>query len=122
MGGAQAIGAMAYGTPSIAPVDVIAGPGNVFFPPVRSGDVNGDGLWDLVVGENPGELRIYAGTAGPGLLASKPQKVAVDLPQDERNTWLADLDADGRQDILVHHASRGDEAERVQRVLVLISR
>ncbi len=30
VGGAQAIAAMAYGTESIAPVDVIAGPGNVF--------------------------------------------------------------------------------------------
>ena len=30
VGGAQAIGAMAYGTESIAPVDVIAGPGNIY--------------------------------------------------------------------------------------------
>jgi len=30
IGGAQAIGAMAYGTVSISPVDVIAGPGNIF--------------------------------------------------------------------------------------------
>jgi histidinol dehydrogenase len=30
VGGAQAIGAMAYGTESIAPVDVIVGPGNIY--------------------------------------------------------------------------------------------
>ena len=30
MGGAQAIGALAYGTESVRPVDVIAGPGNVY--------------------------------------------------------------------------------------------
>jgi histidinol dehydrogenase len=30
VGGAQAIAAMAYGTESIRPVDVIAGPGNVY--------------------------------------------------------------------------------------------
>ena len=30
VGGAQAVGAMAYGTESVAPVDVIVGPGNVF--------------------------------------------------------------------------------------------
>ena len=30
IGGAQAIGAMAYGTESIRPVDVIVGPGNVY--------------------------------------------------------------------------------------------
>ncbi len=30
MGGAQAVGALAYGTESVAPVDVICGPGNLF--------------------------------------------------------------------------------------------
>ena len=30
VGGAQAVGAMAYGTETVAPVDVIVGPGNVF--------------------------------------------------------------------------------------------
>ncbi len=30
VGGAQAVGAMAYGTDTVAPVDVIVGPGNVF--------------------------------------------------------------------------------------------
>ncbi len=42
VGGAQAIGAMAYGTESIAAVDVIAGPGNVFVALAKqmvSGDV-----------------------------------------------------------------------------------
>jgi histidinol dehydrogenase len=30
VGGAQAVGAMAYGTESVRPVDVIVGPGNVY--------------------------------------------------------------------------------------------
>ena len=37
------------------------------------------------------------------LLARQPQEVAVALPGDERNTWLADLNRDGKQDILMHH-------------------
>ncbi len=42
VGGAQAIAAMAYGTDAIAPVDVVAGPGNVFVALAKqmvSGDV-----------------------------------------------------------------------------------
>ncbi len=41
VGGAQAIGAMAYGTDEIAPVDVIAGPGNVFVA-IAKREVAGD--------------------------------------------------------------------------------
>ena len=40
IGGAQAIGAMAYGTESIRPVDVIVGPGNVFVA-IAKREVNG---------------------------------------------------------------------------------
>ncbi len=43
IGGAQAIGAMAYGTESIAPVDVIAGPGNMYVS-VAQRQVAGEGV------------------------------------------------------------------------------
>lgn len=43
VGGAQAIGAMAYGTESIAPVDVIVGPGNIYVS-VAQREVAGQGL------------------------------------------------------------------------------
>lgn len=41
VGGAQAIAAMAYGTQSIAPVDVIAGPGNIYVA-IAKQEVSGD--------------------------------------------------------------------------------
>lgn len=41
VGGAQAIGAMAYGTETIAPVDVIAGPGNIYVA-IAKQEVSGD--------------------------------------------------------------------------------
>ncbi|HEY2769254.1 MAG TPA: histidinol dehydrogenase [Solirubrobacteraceae bacterium] len=55
MGGAQAIAALAYGTESVAPVDVIVGPGNLYVQEAKrqvSGDVGIDGFAgpsDLVV-------------------------------------------------------------------------
>lgn len=74
----------------------------VFFPPVLIGDLNGDGRLDLVEGKSRKELRIFAGVDGPDAFARRPQKVAVELPDDERNTRLVDLNHDGKQDVLIY--------------------
>ena len=71
VGGAQAIAAMAYGTETIAPVDVIVGPGNAY----------------VVGGEAPGRRRRSASTASRARPRSRsspttpstPAWVAVDL-------------------------------------------
>jgi len=86
--------------------------GGVFFPPVLIGDVNGDGCVDLLTGQNPNELHAFAGVPGPNLFARRPQKLAVKLPADERNARLADLNRDGKQDIIIKHPS-GTEPHRV---------
>ena len=77
----------------------------VFFPPVLFGDVHGDGHPDLVVGQSREELRIYAGDPRAGW-ARPPQSVSVRLPDDERDTFLEDLNGDGKQDILIYDSSR----------------
>ena len=67
VGGAQAIAALAYGSESIPPVDVIAGPGNRYVTEAKrlvSGRVGIDGL------AGPSELVVIAeGSADPRLLA-----------------------------------------------------
>jgi len=97
--------------------DPLNGLGNIFFPAVLVGDVNGDARSDVLVGQSPEELHIFLGVAGPDLLARRPQKVAVAVPYDERNTWLVDLNKDGKQDLLMHHAPA-----KPRRLTVLISR
>jgi len=74
--------------------------------------VNGDGCVDLLTGQNPNELHAFAGVPGPNLFARRPQKLAVKLPADERNARLADLNRDGKQDIIIKHPS-GTEPHRV---------
>merc|ERR1719183_1325884 len=49
MGGAQAIGALAYGTETIKPVDFIAGPGNVFVAEAKKQSFGRVGI-DLLAG------------------------------------------------------------------------
>ena len=66
------------------------------------GDVTGDGRPDLLIEPEFRELHVYPGVQEPGLFAPKPRRVEVSL-HDGEYAWLADLDRDGRQDILVHH-------------------
>jgi len=70
VGGAQAIGALAYGTKSIAKVDKIVGPGGKFVSIAKS-LVNDQTAIDMVAG--PTELGIIANAS------SNPELVALDL-------------------------------------------
>jgi histidinol dehydrogenase len=68
MGGAQAIGALAFGTTSVRAVDLIVGPGNAYVTEAKR-QVYGQVGIDLLAG--PTELCIVAdGSADPDLVAS----------------------------------------------------
>ena len=70
MGGAQAIGAMAYGTESIRPVDMIAGPGNKFVQEAKRQVFGRCGI-DFLAG--PSEVLVIADES------ARPDWVAADL-------------------------------------------
>ncbi|MXW03172.1 MAG: VCBS repeat-containing protein [Holophagales bacterium] len=82
------------------------------------GDVTGDGRSDLLIEETHRKLLVFAGVPGPDLFTRQPQRVAVAIPNDEEYTWLVDLNRDGKQDLLMHHAS----ATEPHRVTMLIAR
>lgn len=70
VGGAQAIGALAYGTESIAPVDKIVGPGNIFVALAKR-EVFGKVDIDMIAG--PSEIVVLADES------ANPTFVAADL-------------------------------------------
>jgi sulfopropanediol 3-dehydrogenase len=70
IGGAQAIAAMAYGTESIRPVDVIVGPGNIY---VTLAKREVSGVVGIEATAGPSELVVVADESAP------PDFVAIDL-------------------------------------------
>ena len=70
MGGAQAVFALTYGTESVAPVDVIAGPGNAW---VQEAKRQVQGLVGIDSYAGPSELMVIAGHD------ADPEWVALDL-------------------------------------------
>jgi hypothetical protein len=88
------------------------GPKAARFEPVLVGDVNGDRRADLLIGKSE-ELRVYLGVRGPDPFARRPQTVAVTMPRSDRHPWLADLNRDGRQDVVMHHAASDTGSRRV---------
>ncbi|WP_121611066.1 histidinol dehydrogenase [Mesobacillus foraminis] len=70
VGGAQAIAALAYGTKTIAPVDKITGPGNIYVALAKR-EVFGDVDIDMIAG--PSEIAVLADDT------AKADEVAADL-------------------------------------------
>lgn len=80
VGGASAIAAMAYGTPTIPKVDVITGPGNIFVATAKKmvfGEVN----IDMIAG--PSEIGVLADES------ANPNHIAIDLLSQAEHDEMA---------------------------------
>ncbi|MCL2370721.1 MAG: histidinol dehydrogenase [Firmicutes bacterium] len=80
VGGAQAIGAMAYGTKSIPRVDVITGPGNIYVALAKKKVFGAAGI-DMIAG--PSEILIIADSS------ATPEVLAADLLSQAEHDELA---------------------------------
>ncbi|MEW5747003.1 MAG: histidinol dehydrogenase [Nitrospirota bacterium] len=80
VGGAQAVGAMAYGTPTIKKVDKIVGPGNIYVAMAKK-RVFGEVDIDMIAG--PSEILIIADESAP------PAFIAADMLSQAEHDELA---------------------------------
>jgi len=80
VGGASAIGAMAYGTETIPKVDVITGPGNIFVATAKK-LVFGDVQIDMIAG--PSEIGVIADSS------ANPNHIAIDLLSQAEHDEMA---------------------------------
>lgn len=74
------------------------------YPSVLLGDVTGDGHAELLMQRGRKALHVFEGTPGAHPFRRKPHKVPVAMPADHEFTWLTDLNADGKADVVMHHA------------------
>jgi histidinol dehydrogenase len=89
LGGAQAIAALAYGTESVAAVDVIAGPGNSY---VAEAKRQVSGIVGVASGfAGPSEVVVVAGPETPALLAATDLAVQAEHGPDGV-AWLVTWD------------------------------
>ena len=77
----------------------------VFFPAVLLGDVTGNGRMDLLVGKNWNEMQVFLGIEAEHLFLNRPQKMKINMPEDERNIKLVNINKDNKKDILIYHRS-----------------
>ena len=113
VGGAHAVAALAYGTDSIARVDVIAGPGNLWVQEAKrlvSADVGIDGYL------GPSDLLVLAASG------SDPELVALDLlAQAEHGEGTIVVAASPDEDLLAAVAGRLNDGPETGAVAALVS-
>ncbi len=118
IGGAQAIAALALGTESIAPVDVLVGPGNAFVEEAKRGLFGEVGIESLA---GPSELIVLADASAPAdvvawdLLAQAEHgagatSVLLSADPDVLEAVAAVLPDDGAGSITLIHADSLDTA------------
>jgi histidinol dehydrogenase len=118
IGGAQAIGAMAYGTETIRPVDVIAGPGNIFVAVAKREVAGSVGIASAFAG--PSEIVVIADETTPAAYAAVDLIVQAEHGPDGL-AWLITWSDDAADAIdaavteLVARAPRRSEIEATLR-------
>ena len=81
------------------------GSGDISTPAVLTADITGDGRKDLLVQKGKNTLMIFQGTEGAEMFDKKSVEVIMDLPNTENGFTVADLNHDGRDEIIVQTES-----------------
>lgn len=93
--------------------------GQVDVPAVLVADFDGDGLQDLVIGNQKGELELFRGEATPKLFANKAYETTTLLPRNGELVEAEDINGDGAADLVIRYSiADGDQLARTVRLLL----
>lgn len=89
-------------------------------PVVKLADLNGDGLQDLLLSDGDDTLQIYLGEQSERLFSKRSQQIELKLPQDGGMLSSADLNGDGKDDLLIKYGQQ-DEAAQQSKFMVILT-
>ncbi|MFT7219427.1 MAG: hypothetical protein ACI8Z1_001041 [Candidatus Azotimanducaceae bacterium] len=91
--------------------------GDFFFPSVLIADADGDGIDDLLIQEGEDQLDVFLGTGDASLFSNSPTVIDVHMPSDPELVGVADLNRDGKVDLVMRH----EPSSGPKKVVVLVS-
>ena len=90
-------------------------------PVIRLADFNGDGIKDLMFSDGEKTLRVNQGTTNSKLLHRRSSKHKVLLPKNGNHLKVADLNHDGKDDVVLRYG-RQDDDELSNKLVFLFAR
>ncbi|WP_394389386.1 FG-GAP repeat domain-containing protein [Shewanella woodyi] len=89
-------------------------------PVIKLADFNGDKRQDLLLSDGDSNLRVYLGESSSKLVGKRGEKLEVTLPEEGDMLSIADLNYDGKDDILIKYG-RQDDVELLTQFRVVLS-
>lgn len=97
------------------------GSGSAEFPTIEFGDIDGDGLNDLLLKRRGDEL-VWRRNIGNGQFEKEGEPLAIEGPADGTAVTATDLDGDNRAEVIVRYArADGDVLDRQVQVQTIAS-
>jgi len=93
--------------------------GQIDVPAALVADFDGDGLQDLVIGNQKGQLELYRGEATQRLFTNKALETETLLPRNGELVQAEDINGDGAADLAIRYSvADGDKLARTVRLLL----
>ncbi len=101
-------------------VDFDLSSGQNVYPLIKVNDFDGDGINDLLLGHGTKKLYLFNGEQGDKLFARRAEKFRIPLPRDARYIASADLNQDGKTDLVIRY-SKLDSKNGYKQMKILLA-